>query len=116
LLPSFPAANETALPPGARAGAAELKKVQRVEYNGEPRAAPGAAEAGSAEGAGGVLPHAEPTPRAPALCPGAGGLAGGALPQRLVDAASQSVSAFVCVLPVLVLMETVVSVWLFRCG
>ena len=63
----------------------ELKGVGGGD--GEPGAAAadaGAAEAGGAEGAGGVLPHAEPPPRAPALRRGAGGLAGGALPQRSV--------------------------------
>jgi hypothetical protein len=56
------------------------------EKNGEPREAaaePGAAEAGAEEGARGVLPHAEPTPLAPALRRGTGLLLhGGALPQR----------------------------------
>jgi hypothetical protein len=103
-----PAADKAALhSPGARA--AELRKeAQRAEQNGEPRAAatePGAAEAGGAEGAAGVLPHPESTPRASALRRGAGGLAGGALPQRLVDAVTAS--SFMSVLLVLGLMAIV---------
>jgi hypothetical protein len=57
----------------------------RLGEDGEPGAAaaePRAPEAGGAEGAGGVLPHPEPPPRAPALRRGAAGLAGGALSQR----------------------------------
>jgi len=61
-------------------------KLKLGAENGEPRAAaaePRAPEAGGgAEGAGGVLPHPEPPPRAPALRRGAAGLAGGALSQR----------------------------------